>query len=67
MTTNRNEAKAMTKRVSCDFKLKFNNIVCNWNQNWIIKHVNMNLKIIVRVENIRAGILAHLFVRIVSI
>ena len=36
-------------------------------KNEITKHVNVNVKIIVRTENIIVGILAHVFVRIVSI
>ena len=32
----------------------------------IIKHVNVNVKIIVRAKKIIVGILAHVFVRIVS-
>ena len=36
-------------------------------KNGIIKHVNMNLKIIVSVKKIMAVILAHVFVRIVNI
>ena len=33
----------------------------------IIKHVNMNVKIIVHVKKIILGILAHVFVRMTSI
>ena len=33
----------------------------------IIKRVNVNVKIIVSAKNIKVGILAHVFVRIVSI
>ena len=36
-------------------------------KNGIIKYVNVNVKIIVRVKKIIIGILAHVFVRIVSI
>ena len=36
-------------------------------KNGIIKHVNMNLKIIVSVKKIMVVILAHVFVRIVNI
>ena len=32
--TNKNEAKAMTKHISCDCKCKFNSTVCNSNQKW---------------------------------
>ena len=34
MITNKNEAKTMTKHVSCDFKSKFNSTKCNSNQKW---------------------------------
>ena len=36
-------------------------------QNGIIKHINVNVKIIVHAKNIIVGILANEFVRIVSI
>ena len=36
-------------------------------KNGIVKHVNGNVKIIISVKNIIVGILAHVFVRIVSI
>ena len=34
MITNKNEAKAMTKHISCDCKCKFNSTTCNLNQKW---------------------------------
>ena len=34
MITNNNEAKAMTEHISCDYKRKFNSIICNSNQKW---------------------------------
>ena len=63
----RNEAKAMTKHVSCDRKC--NSIVQHVVQikNEVIKHVNVNVKIRISVNRIIVGILAHVFVRIVSI
>ena len=36
-------------------------------KNGIIKHVNVNVKIIVHAKKIIVGILAHVFVRIASI
>ena len=36
-------------------------------KNGIIKHVNVNVKIIISAKNIIVGILVHVFVRIVSI
>ena len=32
--TNKNEAKAMTKHISCDCKCKFSSTTCNSNQKW---------------------------------
>ena len=34
MLTNQNEAKTMTKHISCDCKRKFNSTTCNSNQKW---------------------------------
>ena len=34
MIANKNEAKAITKHISCDRKCKFNNTTCNSNQKW---------------------------------
>ena len=34
MITNKNEAKAMTEYISCDWKCKFNSTICNSNQKW---------------------------------
>ena len=67
MITNKNESKTMVKHVSYDWKCKFNNTICNWNQNVITKHVNVNVKIIVNAKDIIVGILAHLFLRTASI
>ena len=36
-------------------------------KNGIIKHVHVNVKIIVHAKKIKVGILAHVFVKIVSI
>ena len=36
-------------------------------QNGIVKHANVNVKIIASAKKITVGILAHVFVRIVSI
>ena len=67
MIRNKDEAKAMTEHISCDCKA--NSIVQHVIQikNGIIKHVNMNVKIIVSAKKIIVGILIHVFVRIVSI
>ena len=34
MITNKNEAKTMTKHISCDCQCKFNSTTCNSNQKW---------------------------------
>ena len=34
MITNKNEAKTITKHISCNCKCKFNNKTCNSNQKW---------------------------------
>ena len=34
MITNKDEAKAMTEHISCDYKCKFNSTTCNSNQKW---------------------------------
>ena len=68
MITSKNEAKAMTEDISCDFKCRFNSTIYNSNQkNGIIEHLNVKVKIIVSLIMIIVGILAHIFVRIVSI
>ena len=68
MITNKNEAKAITKHIPCECKCKFNSTICNSNlKNGLIKHVHVSVKIIVRSKKIIVGILAHVFVRIVSI
>ena len=46
----KNEAKTMTKHTSCDCKCKFNSTTCNSNQKWILKHVNVNVKIIIFIK-----------------
>ena len=67
MITNKNEAKAMTKYISCDGKCKLNIEHVIQIKDGIIKQVNMNVKIIVHVKKIILGILAHVFVRMTSI
>ena len=65
MIINNYEAKVMAEHISCDCKCKFSSIAClNSNLNQIkygiLKHVNMNVKIISMKETI-AEILAHAF------
>ena len=57
----------MIKHISCDCKYKFNSKKYNSNQKWIIKHVNMNVKIIISAKRTIVRIPQHVFVRIASI
>ena len=66
--TNKNEAKTITKHISCDCKWKFSSATCNLNLKWNNKkHVNVNLKIIITAIKIIVVILAHVFARIANI
>ena len=65
MIAKKDEAKAMTEHISCDCKCKSNRTKCM--KNGIIKYANVNVKVTIIVENIMVGIVAHVFVRIVSI
>ena len=67
MIINRNEAKAMTEHISCNYKSKLNSTTYDSKQKWNNKHVHVNGKIIISLKKIIVGILAHVFVRIVSI
>ena len=66
MKTNKNETKTRANHISCDCKCKFNSTTCNSNQKWIIKPVNVNVKITISAKKIIVGILAHVFERIAS-
>ena len=59
------DAKAMTEHISCICKWKFNSTT--YSKNGIIKHPNVNVKNIVSAKKIMVRILAHVFVRTVSI
>ena len=67
--TNRNEAKTMVKHISCDRNYKFNSTTCNSNQ----KRNNETCKCECKTYRTRlskkviVGILAHVFLKIVSI
>ena len=50
MIPNKNETKTMTKYISCDCKCKFNTTTWIQTKNVIIKHVNVNVKLIVHVK-----------------
>ena len=65
MITNKNEAKAMAKHISCDCNSIVQHVIQIKNR--IIKHVNANVKIILRAEKIIVEILAYVFVKIVNI
>ena len=66
MIANKNDAKTMTKHISCDCKCKFNSTTFQI-KNGRMKHVNVSVKIIVDAKKIIVEILAHVFVRMVSI
>ena len=60
----------MTKHISCDYKWKFNSTICNTNQKWNNETCQCECKkyqICKKKKEIIVGILAHVFVRIVSI
>ena len=59
MITNENEAKAMTKDISCNFKFKLILQPVIQIKSGIIKHVNVNVKIIESAKKAIGGILAH--------
>ena len=67
MVTNKHEAKAMTGHILSDCKCKCNGTKCYSNKNGMIKHVNVNAKMFISVKKIIFRILAHVFVKIVSI
>ena len=56
----------MTEHILCDCKCQFNSTICNSNQNAIMEHVNVNVKIVLSAKKIIVGILAHASLRIVS-
>ena len=63
MIIDKNEDKFMAKHVSQNSKCKLNNTACNSDQKWS----NMNVKIIGHAKKIIIGILAHVFMRMISI
>ena len=65
--TNKNEAIAMLKHVSCDFKCKFNSATCNSNQRLNNETCQCESKNYRTCKNIIVEILTHVFVRMVSI
>ena len=67
MITNKNEAKTMTKHISNNCKCKFNSTTCNSNQKWNNKTCQCECKNYGKSKKIIAGILAHVFVTMISI
>ena len=67
MITNKHEAKAMKKHKSGDCKCKFNSTTCNSNQKWNNKTWPCECKKYCTCKKIIVAILAHVFVKIVSI
>ena len=64
MITIKNEVKTMAKHIPCDCKCKLNSITCNSNQK---KHANLNVKTVVHAKRVIFGILAHVFVKTISL
>ena len=62
MIKNKDEAKAITEHISCDFK--FNGTTCNSKQKWNSKTCQCECK---NAKKVIVAILGHVFVRIVSI
>ena len=62
--TKKGEGKAITEHISCDCKCKFNSTIWNSKQKWNNKTSQYECK---SANKIIVGILAHLFVTIVSI
>ena len=56
----------MTKHISFDCKYKLVKSKCK-TKNGIVKHVNVNLKIIISAKQVIVGILTHVFTKITSI
>ena len=67
MIPNKSETKSMTKYISCDCKCKFNTTTWIQTKNVIIKHVNVNVKLILHAKKIVFGILGHVLVKIAII
>ena len=67
MITRINEVKTLVKHISCDFKCKFNSATFKSNQKSNTETCHVSVKIIVRAKKIMAGILAHVFVKMVRI
>ena len=57
----------MTEYISCDCEYKLNSTICNSNKKWNSKTCQYECKIIVHVKKVIVGILAHVFVIIISI
>ena len=69
MITRVNEAKTMVKHITCNSKTKFDSTTCNSNHKWntVMVNIKVSTKSIVHAKKIIDGILAHVFVRMVSI
>ena len=67
MTTKKNGAKSIAKQISCDFKCKFNSNTCNSNQKQNNEICQCEYKIYYTCKVIKEGILARVFVSMISI
>ena len=66
MIRRKNEVKTLVKHILCDCKCKCNSTTCNSDQKWNNDTCHCE-KSIVYAKKIIVGILAHVFVRTVSI
>ena len=67
MISNKDEVKAMTEHISCDYNCKFNSTKCNPKQKWNRHTCQCECKSYHKCEKDYTWILAHVFVRTVSI
>ena len=65
--TNGNEAKTLTKYISCDFKCKLNGTTCNSNQTWNHESCRCECKNYRNDKKVIVEIISHVFMKMVSI
>ena len=67
MISKKDEVKEMTEHISCDYNCKFNSTKCNSKQKWNNNTCQCECKSYHKCEKDYTWILAHVFVRTVSI
>ena len=60
-------AKRFSKHISFGFKCKFHKLTCKSNKKWINDNCHASVKSIVRAQEIIVGIIAYVFVKLLSI